>query len=81
MLIGALYKHFKGGYYRVLGFATHTETGEELALYKNIKDSKVWARPFDMFTGKVEVDGVLVDRMRLVESYSEEISIMLKTKE
>lgn len=47
---GALYRHFKGGIYRVCGFATHTETGESLVIYHNVRDvSTLWARPIEMF--------------------------------
>lgn len=47
---GALYRHFKGGLYRVCGFATHTETGENLVIYHNVEEVTVlWARPIEMF--------------------------------
>ena len=31
---GALYRHFKGKYYKVLVIARHTETDEELVIYQ-----------------------------------------------
>ena len=82
-IVGRLYKHFKGGYYRVLMVAKDTETGEDLVIYKNINDRQIWARPYDMFFEKVEVNGVLVDRMKYVGSVSSEISAMIlsSTKE
>lgn len=50
-----LYKHFEGNIYRVIGIATHTETGECLVLYKNANHSGyTWAIPFEMFTEKVD---------------------------
>ena len=50
-----LYKHFKGGLYRVCGFATHTETQEKLVIYHNVRDvSTLWARPIEMFCGTVD---------------------------
>lgn len=50
-----LYKHFEGNIYRVIGIATHTETGECLVLYKNAYHSGyTWARPFEMFMEKVD---------------------------
>ncbi len=55
------YTHYKGGRYRVEGSATHTETGEELTIYQDEK-GYTWARPSAMFFGKVEINGVLVDR-------------------
>lgn len=62
-----LYRHFKGGIYRVLSIAYHSETREKLVIYQLIKFSKdiepstVWykegdifARPYDMFFSKVD---------------------------
>ena len=38
-----LYRHFKGGMYRVLSTATHTENGGRLVIYRDEKAGKVWA--------------------------------------
>ena len=46
---GALYRHFKGGLYRVCGFATHTETEETMVIYEDVEWGKIWARPIAMF--------------------------------
>lgn len=45
------YRHFKGGYYRVLFLSTHTETGEDLVNYRECGnvDGRVWSRPKEMF--------------------------------
>ena len=51
-----VYRHYKGGNYKVIGLARHSETLEELviyeALYANPK-SKLWARPKKMFLEKI----------------------------
>lgn len=45
-----LYRHFKGGLYRVLGAALNSETGEEQVLYRLADGSgPVWSRPQYMF--------------------------------
>jgi hypothetical protein len=54
--IGSLYKHFKGGIYRVIDTAIHTETGEKLVIYMSVDTGIVYARPFDMFVSKVDKD-------------------------
>ncbi len=45
------YGHYKGHVYNVIGVAKHSETLEELVIYKD-KES-MWARPKKMFEGKV----------------------------
>lgn len=45
------YRHHKGGVYEVTGTATHTETGEQFAIYHS--DSRNWARPVSDFLGTV----------------------------
>lgn len=53
-----IYLHFKGGEYEVINFATHSETGEKLVIYRNLHNtSEVWARPVEMFAEKVDVNG------------------------
>ena len=46
------YRHFKGNEYEVIAVARHSETMEELVVYKSLKDGEVWARPKAMFVGK-----------------------------
>lgn len=61
------YQHFKGGYYEVLGVALHSETMEEMVLYKHLNEEKLWVRPKKMFLENVVVDGKEVPRFRCVE--------------
>ncbi|MDO9236418.1 MAG: DUF1653 domain-containing protein [Aquabacterium sp.] len=53
------YRHYKGAHYHVLGVVRHSETLEALVLYQPLYgEQALWVRPWDMFTGQVDVDGV-----------------------
>jgi hypothetical protein len=53
-----LYRHYKGKLYRVYTVARHSETEEELVVYRALYgDGGVWVRPLAMFTEIVERDG------------------------
>ena len=66
------YQHYKGEFYEVIGTARHSETLEELVVYKALYDSEfgnnaLWARPKKMFLETVNIDGKDVPRFRFVE--------------
>lgn len=61
--IGGRYRHYKGGEYRVVGTAKHSETQEEMAIYEALYgEFEIWARPLEMFLEDVEIDGEKVPR-------------------
>ena len=52
------YRHYKGKDYIVLGVARHSETEEELIVYRtDYGDRSLWVRPLAMFQETVEIDG------------------------
>lgn len=54
VLIGRVYRHYKGDYYIVENIAIHSETGEKMVIYRALyEDGKVYARPYDMFIEKI----------------------------
>lgn len=61
------YRHYKGREYVVLGVARHSETEEELVVYRqDYGDRSLWVRPKEMFVETVEVDGQQVARFAWV---------------
>ena len=64
------YRHSKKGHlYEVLGVALQTETDEPLVIYRPLyeADYELFARPYDMFVEKVELNGVVVPRFEKVD--------------
>ena len=57
------YRHYKGNDYEVIGVARHSETGEELVVYRCLYgDYSLWVRPLAMFTETVVLEGRKVPR-------------------
>jgi len=50
---GKKYRHFKGDIMEIIAIAKHTETQEELVIYKH--GENIWARPVSMFLSKEDI--------------------------
>ncbi|MEI7922594.1 MAG: DUF1653 domain-containing protein [Planctomycetota bacterium] len=62
-IISGRYRHYKGHEYTVIGIARHSETMEELVIYRQeYGDNALWVRPKQMFLETVEVDGKILQR-------------------
>ena len=63
-----LYRHYKGNHYEVIGFATHSETLEDMVVYKALYgEGGTWVRPLSMWENPIEVDGKTVKRFDNIE--------------
>lgn len=67
-----IYKHYKGKLYEVIGIANHSETLEEMVVYRALYDGQfgknsLWVRPLKMFTEEIEVNSKKVKRFELVK--------------
>ncbi|MBQ8394200.1 MAG: DUF1653 domain-containing protein [Clostridia bacterium] len=52
------YRHFKGMEYEVIGIAKHSETLEEMVIYRALYgEGGLWTRPASMWNEEVEKDG------------------------
>ena len=57
------YRHYKGSDYQVIGIARHSETEEEMVVYRKLYgDGSMWVRPLAMFVEDVVVNGRQVPR-------------------
>ena len=59
IIIGRIYKHFKGNLYKVIGFAKHSETLEDMVIYQPLKTGDNWVRPLSMWNEVVDDKGTL----------------------
>ena len=61
------YRHFKGNHYEVIGIAHHSETMEELVVYRALYGEQgLWVRPAAMWTETVNRDGYQGPRFQYV---------------
>jgi hypothetical protein len=56
----ATHRHYKGGLYRALGEATHSETGEKLIVYEHLwpHNRSLWVRPSAMYHARLADGGL-----------------------
>lgn len=55
ILRGRIYRHFKGDRYLVEDFATDSESGLLVVIYRKLyDDGSLWVRPLEMFAGEVD---------------------------
>ena len=63
MIAPGKYRHYKGNDYEVIGMATHSETHEQMVVYRPLYgEGNLWVRPAAMFAETVVVDGKRVPR-------------------
>lgn len=62
------YRHYKGKDYEVIGVAKHSETLEDLVVYRTLypSDHDLWVRPLAMFIEDVEIDGKKMPRFEYI---------------
>ena len=63
------YRHYKGQDYEVIGCARHSETEEELVVYRALYgDRGLWVRPIAMFAEQLSIDGKSVPSFLFLEA-------------
>lgn len=68
MIKNGKYRHYKGNEYEVIGVAKHSETLEDMVVYKALYgDGSLWVRPASMWNETVIKDGKECRRFEYVE--------------
>ena len=79
-ILPGIYQHYKGNLYEVIGVGHHSETLEELVVYRALYDSPefgpnaLWVRPAEMFSEEIDVypeeggEGKKVPRFKFVRN-------------
>lgn len=61
------YRHFKGNEYEVIAIAKHSETLEEMVVYKALYgDGDIWVRPAKMWDETIERDSKTFKRFEYI---------------
>ena len=66
------YQHYKGNFYELIGVARHSETLEEMVVYRALYESKdfgknaLWVRPKAMFLENVIIDEKEIPRFKFI---------------
>lgn len=62
------YRHFKGNEYEVIGTARHSESLEDMVVYRALYgEGGLWVRPASMWNETVERDGKSYPRFTFLE--------------
>ena len=72
MIKKGIYRHFKGNLYQVLMIAKHSETEEDMVVYKSLKNNSIWVRPLSMWEEEVEREGKKYQRFTYIGGNDEE---------
>lgn len=57
--IGKIYRHYKDNLYKIIAFAKHSETIEEMIVYQSVKTGDTWVRPKSMWNDIIDEKGTL----------------------
>ena len=57
--IGKTYKHYQGNLYKIIAFAKHSETCEDMIVYQSVENGDIWVRAKSMWNEIVNNSGTL----------------------
>lgn len=64
-----LYEHYKGKHYQVIGICRHSETLEDMVVYRALYgDGSLWVRPKHMFEEEIVYEGLCRPRFQFIRA-------------
>lgn len=74
-----IYQHYKGNYYEVIDIAKHSETLEDMVIYRTLYgDFGLWVRPLAMFLEQIEINGKKIPRFRFISNQPKVNNLMFE---
>ena len=68
MIKKGIYKHFKGNEYELMDVASHSETLEQMVVYRALYgEGGLWVRPLSMWDEEVTFNGKTVKRFEFIK--------------
>ena len=68
-----LYQHYSGESYHVIGVCRHSETLEEMVIYRQLYgDYGLWVRPKQMFEENIIHEGIEMPRFKFIRTMNTE---------
>ena len=63
------YQHYKGHLYELVDIARHSETLEDMVVYRQLYgEFGLWVRPAAMFFEQVEIEGQVIPRFKYLDN-------------
>jgi hypothetical protein len=63
------YRHYKGHLYELVDIARHSETLEDMVVYRQLYgEFGMWVRPAAMFFEQVEIEGQVMPRFKYLDN-------------
>lgn len=70
-MLKGIYQHYKGQYYELIDTAKHTETLEEVVVYRALYGKmELWIRPLEMFNEQLDVNQSQIPRFKFISNQS-----------
>ncbi len=69
-----IYRHYKGNFYEVIGEASHSETLEDMVVYRALYGERgLWVRPADMWFNEINLGDTVLTRFAKVSDNDDKI--------